>query len=87
MIKVIKDKVAIKTTTTPEGRTASGLIVPAGADSEQYTAGEVVAVGDLAQEFVTVGARVHFNRFVAPKIKVGRDDLYILRLDDVLAIE
>jgi len=87
MIRVIKDKVAIRTTVTPEGRTASGLIVPAGADSEQYTSGEVVAVGDQAQELVQIGARVHFNRFVAPKIKVGRDELFILRLDDVLAIE
>jgi co-chaperonin GroES (HSP10) len=87
MIRVIKDKVAIRTAVTPEGRTASGLIVPAGADSEQYTSGEVVAVGDQAQELVSVGARVHFNRFVAPKIKVGRNELFILRLDDVLAIE
>lgn len=87
MIKVIKDKVAIRTVITPEGRTASGLIVPAGADSEQYTAGEVVAVGELAQDIIQLGAKVHFNRFVAPKIKVGRDDLFILRLDDVLAIE
>lgn len=87
MIKVIKDKVAVRTTQTQEGRTASGLIVPAGSDSDQYASGEVIAVGEQAAEFVTVGARIHFNRFVAPEIKVGRDKIFVLRLDDVLAIE
>lgn len=92
-MKVLRDKIAVKAKPTGgEMRSAGGLFVPATADNEQITSGEVTHVGEELVGYgetpaeVSVGQTVWFNRFTAPKVKTPEGDFYIVKADDVLAV-
>jgi co-chaperonin GroES (HSP10) len=88
-MNAIQDKIIVEaplsqgTTTTP-----SGLFVPSVSEQAQYIKSAVVAAGDKATDAgIAPGVTVHFNRLAAPKIMVQGKEFYVLRLDDVLAVE
>ena len=92
-MKVLRDKIAVKAKPTGgEMRSAGGLFVPATADNEQITSGEVVCIGDDLAGYgdtpaeVSVGQTVWFNRFTAPKVKTPEGEFYVIKADDVLAV-
>jgi co-chaperonin GroES (HSP10) len=85
-MRVIRDKVLVKTQSTTATTTPGGLFVPATSEQAQYVTGEVVAVGETVV-WIKTGDLIHFNRFVAPKLTIKGSDFYAIREDDVLAIE
>jgi co-chaperonin GroES (HSP10) len=87
-MKTILDKIIVPAPASQGATTTkSGLFVPSISDQAQYIKSEVVAVGEKAADLVSVGQTIHFNRLAAPKVAINGDDYYVLRMDDVLAIE
>ena len=74
-------------------RTPGGLFLPDSA-KEKPIEGEVLAVGDgrvddagkLIPMTVKVGDRVVFTKYSGTEIKVGGEDLLLMREDDILGI-
>lgn len=88
-MKAIRDKIIVKAPSTQGATTPSGLFVPSVSDQAQYIKSEVVAVGTdmLLAGVIEEGQVIHFNRLAAPKIVISGEEFYVIRLDDVLAIE
>jgi chaperonin GroES len=93
MIKPLADRIVIKEDdSSAEKKTSSGIIIPAGADSDKGgKRGEVVAVGPgrtedgkLIAPTVKVGDAVLFQW--GDKVRIGDDDYYIVRESEILAI-
>ncbi len=76
-----------------EERTAGGLIIPDTA-KEKPQQGKVLSVGkgrssekgDVVPLLVKEGDRVLFSKYAGTEVKVGGDELLIMREDDILAI-
>lgn len=92
-IKPLSDRIVIKEDTeSAEKKTSSGIIIPAGADSDKGgKRGEVVAVGPgrtedgkLVKPAVVVGDIVLFQW--GDKVRIGEDDYYVVREAEILAI-
>ncbi len=75
-LQPLNDHVLIKLTTAEEEKTASGIIIPDSARSNDDE-GEIVAVPPGAGEEVAVGDRVLFKKTSATEVSDG-DDKYLL---------
>lgn len=91
MVKPLADRVVIRPLNREE-KTASGIVLPDTA-KEKPQEGEVLAVGPGRYEDgkrveleVKVGDRVIFSKYAGTEVKVGDDEVLILRESDVLAI-
>jgi chaperonin GroES len=92
-IKPLADRIVIKEDTeSAEKQTSSGIIIPAGADSDKGgKRGEVVAVGPgrteegkIVAPSVRIGDKVLFQW--GDKVRIGEDDYYIVRESEILAV-
>ena len=90
-IKPLEDRIVIKQVEA-EQTTASGLVIPDTA-KEKPQEGEVVAVGpgriddngNRVPLDVAVGDKVIYSKYGGTEIKLGADEVLILRESDVLA--
>ena len=91
-IKPLADRVLVEPLEA-ETKTASGIIIPDAA-AEKPDQGEVLAVGPgkrddsgkLNAPDVKVGDRVLFGKYAGQTVKVGSDELLVMREDDIMAI-
>jgi chaperonin GroES len=89
----LSDNVIVKPLTA-ETTTASGIVIPETASKEKPRKGEVVAVGPgrmtegkRSEMDVKEGDIVIFREYAPTEIKVGGQELYVLGIDSLLAIE
>jgi chaperonin GroES len=93
-IKIVPlgDKVVLKRQEA-EGKTAGGIVLPDSAKDKPQR-GEVVAVGDghvkkdgtRVALTVKEGDRVIFSSYAGDEIKIGDEELLLLRESDILAV-
>ncbi|SFS90604.1 co-chaperone GroES [Marininema halotolerans] len=91
MIKPLGDRVVLQAIEKEE-KTASGIVLPESA-KEKPQEGKVIAVGTGRYENgqkvaleLKEGDRVIFSKYAGTEVKVGEDELLILRESDILAI-
>lgn len=93
MLKPLGDRIIAKAVSAEE-MTAGGIVLPDSAQEKPQEA-DVVAVGPgslldsgkKAPMDVKVGDRVIYGKYSGTEVKVGGEELVILRQDDVLAIK
>jgi len=91
-LRPLHDRVIIKRL-DQESKTASGIIIPDAA-AEKPDQGEVLAVGPGKRDEsgklnaldVKVGDRVLFGKYAGQTVKVGVDELLVMREDDIMAV-
>lgn len=92
-IRPLHDRVLVKRI-EEEQKTAGGIIIPDSA-KEKPTKGEIVAVGNGARDEagntipldVKTGDVVLFAKWGGTEIKVGGEDLLIMKESDIIAVE
>lgn len=91
-IRPLHDRVVIRRM-EEETMSAGGIVLPDSA-AEKPVQGEVVAVGngklldsgELRKLDVKVGEKVLFGKYSGTEVKVGDDDLLVMREDDIMAV-
>lgn len=90
-IRPLEDRIVIKPV-EKEQKTESGIVLPETA-KEKPQEGEVVAVGpgryedgDRVPMDVKKGDKVIYSKYGGMEVKVGKEQLIILSLKDVLAV-
>ena len=91
-LKPLGDRLIVKASES-EDVTAGGIVLPDSA-KEKPTKGEVLAIGPgklldsgkLVAMEVKVGDTIYYGRYGGTEIKIGSEEVVILRQDDVLAI-
>ncbi|MCP3867254.1 MAG: co-chaperone GroES [Gammaproteobacteria bacterium] len=91
-IRPLQDRVVIRR--MEEERTSAGGIVLPDSATEKPVQGEVVAVGngkvlDSGESRpldVKVGDRVLFGKYSGTEVKVGDEDLLVMREDDIVGV-
>lgn len=91
-LRPLHDRVVIKR--LEEERTSPGGIVIPDTAAEKPIRGEVVAIGNGKQLDngevrpldVAVGDKVLFGKFAGTEVKIGDDELLVMREDDVMAV-
>eukprot|EP01035_Chromulina_nebulosa_P014370 gene14369-19029_t len=91
-LRPLADRVIVKRVDS-ETKTASGIVIPDAA-AEKPDQGEVLAVGpgkrndkgELAALTVKVGDRVLFGKYSGQTVKVGGDELLVMKEDDLFAV-
>lgn len=91
-LRPLNDRVVVKRI-EEEQKTAGGIIIPDTA-KEKPIQGEVIAVGEgkLLEDGtrrpldVKVGDRILFGKYAGTEVKVGNEEVLIMREDDILAI-
>ena len=91
-LRPLHDRVIIKRLDN-ETKTASGLVIPETA-AEKPDQGEVLAVGpgrrndkgEVGAMSVKVGDRVLFGKYSGQTVKVGGDELLVMKEDDLFAV-
>ena len=91
-LRPLHDRVIIKRLDT-ETKTASGIVIPDNA-TEKPDQGEILAVGpgkrddngkNIALD-VKVGDRVLFGKYAGQTVKVGGEELLVMREEDIMAV-
>jgi chaperonin GroES len=91
-LRPLHDRVIVKRIDS-ETKTASGIVIPDAA-AEKPDQGEVLAVGpgkrndkgDLSPVGVKVGDRVLFGKYSGQTVKVGGDELLVMKEEDLFAV-
>ncbi|MGC4047722.1 MAG: co-chaperone GroES [Armatimonas sp.] len=91
-LKPLGDRIVVKSVEAEE-KTAGGIVLPDTAKEKPQTA-EVIAVGPgktldngtVAAMEVKVGDKVVYGKYSGTEIKVGAEEVIILRQDDILGI-
>ena len=91
-LRPLADRVIVKRVDS-ETKTASGIVIPDAA-AEKPDQGEVLAVGPGKRndkgDFITlnckVGDRVLFGKYSGQTVKVGGDELLVMKEDDLFAV-
>ncbi len=91
-LRPLHDRVVVKRM-EEERTTPGGIVIPDSA-AEKPIRGEVVAVGngkrldngEVRALDVKVGDKVLFGKFSGTEVKVGEDDVLVMREDDVMAV-
>ncbi|EAR22318.1 co-chaperone GroES [Nitrococcus mobilis] len=91
-LRPLHDRVVIKR--LEEERTSPGGIVIPDTAAEKPIRGEIIAVGngkqldngEIRPLDVTVGDQVLFGKFAGTEVKIGDEDLLVMREDDVMAV-
>ena len=92
-LKPLGDHVIIKPLSEEE-TTKSGIILPDTVDKEKPEKGEVLAVGpgkildngQRAEMSVKVGNKIIFKKYSPDEIKVGDDEVLVIKEEDVIAV-
>ena len=90
--KPLHDRVAVRKL-EPEEKTAGGIIIPDSA-KEKPMKGEIVAVGvgqrstegKLTPLDVQVGDKVLFGKWSGTEVKIGDDDILVMKESDIMGI-
>ncbi len=82
-LKPLADRIVAKSLEA-ESKTASGIYLPDSA-KEKPQMGEVIAVGSEVKE-VKKGDRILFTKYGPNEVKLGSDELLVLKEEDVLAV-
>jgi chaperonin GroES len=91
-LRPLQDQVLIRRA-EPEAETAGGIFIPEGVRQEPVE-GEIVAAGsgarrkdgELLPMDVAVGDRVLFNKWSGAEIKLGGDELTIMKEAEILGV-
>lgn len=91
-IRPLHDRVVVRRL-EEERKTAGGIVIPDNA-TEKPMRGEVVAVGagklldngDARALAVTIGDVVLFGKYSGTEVKVGGEELVVMREDDIMAV-
>ncbi|HYW91070.1 MAG TPA: co-chaperone GroES [Gammaproteobacteria bacterium] len=91
-IRPLHDRVIVKRM-EEERTTPGGIVIPDSA-AEKPQKGEVTAVGngkiledgEVRKLDVKVGDKVLFGKFSGTEVKVGDEDLLVMREDDIMAV-
>ncbi|MDR9407016.1 MAG: co-chaperone GroES [Spiribacter sp.] len=91
-LRPLHDRVVVKRM-EEERTTPGGIVIPDSA-AEKPIRGEVVAVGngkrldngEVRALDVKVGDKVLFGKFSGTEVKVGEDEVLVMREDDVMAV-
>ena len=91
-LRPLNDRVIVKRIES-ETKTASGIFIPDNA-AEKPDQGEVLAVGpgkhdedgDRIEMSVKVGDRVLFGKYSGQTVKIGGDELLVMKEDDLFAV-
>ena len=91
-LRPLHDRIVVKRL-EQETKTASGIVIPDQA-AEKPDQGQVVAVGNgkILEDGKTraldvkVGDKVLFGKYSGQTVKVGNEELLVMREDDVMAI-
>ncbi len=91
-LKPLSDRIIIKPLTSEE-KTSGGIVLPDSA-KEKPQQGKVLAVGPgklldsgkLAPMDVAVDDTVYYGKYSGTEVKVGGEEVVVLRQDDVLGI-
>jgi len=94
MLKPTKDYIAVRRE-TPEHTTSTGIMLVLPVDASQEPAvGEVIAVGpgrrnkrgELVPVSVKPGDRVLIGHYAGDTVKVGGDDIVLIKDDEILGV-
>ncbi|PWG64909.1 co-chaperone GroES [Sediminicurvatus halobius] len=91
-LRPLHDRVVVKRM-EEERTTPGGIVIPDSA-AEKPIRGEVVAVGtgkrldngEVRPLDVKVGDKVLFGKFAGTEVKLGEDEVLVMREDDVMAV-
>ncbi|HKJ95643.1 MAG TPA: co-chaperone GroES [Gammaproteobacteria bacterium] len=91
-LRPLHDRVVVKR--QEEERTSPGGIVIPDSATEKPIRGEVVAVGngkrldngEVRALDVNVGDKVLFGKFAGTEVKLGDEDVLVMREDDIMAV-
>nr|WP_315230040.1 co-chaperone GroES [uncultured Albidiferax sp.] len=91
-LRPLGDRVIVKRIDS-ETKTASGIVIPDSA-AEKPDQGEILAVGpgkkndkgEISARTVKVGDRVLFGKYSGQTVKVGGDELLVMKEDDLFAV-
>jgi len=91
-LRPLNDRIIVKRS-DPELKTAGGIIIPDSA-GEKPEQGEVVAVGpgkrneqgQFVAPAVAVGDKVIFGKYSGQTVKIGGDELLVVREEDLFAV-
>ena len=91
-IRPLHDRVVVKRM-EEETTTAGGIVLP-GSAAEKPSRGEIVAIGngkvlDSGERRtldVKVGDQVLFGKYSGSEVKLGDDELLVMREDDIMAV-
>jgi chaperonin GroES len=91
-IRPLHDRVVVKRM-EEETTTAGGIVLP-GSAAEKPSRGEIVAIGngkvlDTGERRtldVKVGDQVLFGKYSGSEVKLGDDELLVMREDDIMAV-
>jgi chaperonin GroES len=92
-IRPLHDRVIVKRL-EEERTTASGIVIPDSASGEKPDQGVVQAVGNgkILEDGTTrtldvkVGDKVLFGKYAGQEVKVGGDELLVMREEDIMGI-
>ena len=91
-IRPLHDRVVVKRM-EEETTTAGGIVLP-GSAAEKPSRGEIVAIGNgkvldsggRRTLDVKVGDQVLFGKYSGSEVKLGDDELLVMREDDIMAV-
>jgi chaperonin GroES len=91
-LRPLNDRIIVKRS-DPELKTASGIVIPDSA-GEKPEQGKVLAVGpgrrndkgDFVAPAVKAGDKVIFGKYSGQTVKVGGDELLVVREEDIFAV-
>lgn len=91
-IRPLHDRIIVKRS-DPETKTASGIVIPDSA-GEKPEQGEVLAVGpgkrddrgEPVKPDVKPGDKVLFGKYSGQTVKLGSDEVLVLREEDILGV-
>lgn len=91
-IRPLHDRVVVKR--TEEGKTSPGGIVIPDSATEKPIQGEVIAVGngkilengEVRKLDVKKGDKILFGKYSGTEVKIGGDELLVLREDDIMGV-
>ncbi len=84
-IQPLGDNILIKPLSS-ESKTETGIYLPETAEGEKPQEGFVEAVGSDEKIQVKKGDKVIFKKFSETEVKVGGEEYYIIKNEDILAV-
>jgi len=92
-IRPLHDRVVVRRA-PEETKSAGGILIPDSASKEKPIEGEVIAVGPgkvqddgkVRMLTVKVGDKVLFGKYAGTEVKLGKEELTVMREDDILGI-
>ena len=92
-IRPLYDRVVVRQQ-EDEGKTPGGIVLPSTAKDDGLNQGEVLAIGDGAflndgqrrPVAVKVGDKVIFGKYARDAIRLGDDEILIMREDEIYAV-